>query len=118
MTIKDLSTKRLTDYSQAAKEAVIKACTWRRLYLRDVEIVQRSETSGVYGIILDSSNNQNGSQPTSNHSDVEMTDAAASPGQIVQVSISHEDDFATAVCIAALEPSSNDVGGEAAAREP
>lgn len=40
------------------------------------------------------------------------------PGQIAQISISHDGEYATAVCLAAEEPSTGDVGGEAAAREP
>jgi len=39
-------------------------------------------------------------------------------GQVARVSISHDGDYATAVCLAAEEPSMGDVGGEAAAREP
>ncbi|KAJ9635857.1 hypothetical protein H2201_000148 [Coniosporium apollinis] len=38
-------------------------------------------------------------------------------GQIARLSISHDGEYATAVCIAALEPAQGDVGGEAAARE-
>ena len=37
-------------------------------------------------------------------------------GQIVKVSISHDGEYATAVCLAAEEPVQADVGGEAAAR--
>lgn len=39
-------------------------------------------------------------------------------GQIAKISISHENDIATAVCIAYEEPLEGDVGGEAAARMP
>lgn len=38
-------------------------------------------------------------------------------GQVVKVSISHDGEYATAVCLAAVEPGVGDVGGEAAARE-
>lgn len=38
-------------------------------------------------------------------------------GQIARLSISHDGDYACAVVIAMSEPASNDVGGEAAARE-
>ncbi len=38
-------------------------------------------------------------------------------GQIARVSISHDGDYATAVCLAAEEPADGDVGGEVAARE-
>lgn len=37
-------------------------------------------------------------------------------GQIVKISISHDGDYATAVCLAPEEPMIGDVGGEAAAR--
>ncbi|KAK5129940.1 hypothetical protein LTR08_002700 [Meristemomyces frigidus] len=37
-------------------------------------------------------------------------------GQVAQVSISHDGEYATAVCLAAEEPGAGDVGGEAAAR--
>lgn len=39
-------------------------------------------------------------------------------GQIAKISISHDGDYATAVCLAAEEPMEGDVGGEAGAREP
>lgn len=38
-------------------------------------------------------------------------------GQIARLSISHDSEYATAVCLAAIEPMQGDVGGEAAARE-
>jgi holo-[acyl-carrier protein] synthase len=37
-------------------------------------------------------------------------------GQIVPISISHDGEYATAVCIAPVEPVPGDVGGEAEAR--
>lgn len=40
-----------------------------------------------------------------------------SEGQIAQVSLSHDGDYACAVVLAIEEPAANDVGGEAAARE-
>lgn len=39
-------------------------------------------------------------------------------GQIVHVNISHEKDYAVAVCLAPIESGPGDVGGEAAAPEP
>ncbi|KAK1058633.1 hypothetical protein LTR74_013271 [Friedmanniomyces endolithicus] len=39
-------------------------------------------------------------------------------GQVAKVNISHDGDYATAVCLAAELPRDGDVGGEAAAREP
>jgi holo-[acyl-carrier protein] synthase len=38
-------------------------------------------------------------------------------GQIARVSISHDGDYSTAVCMAAEEATPGDVGGEAQARE-
>lgn len=38
-------------------------------------------------------------------------------GHLVQISISHDGEYATAVCLAVQEPSEGDVGGEAAARD-
>ncbi|KAK3704786.1 hypothetical protein LTR37_013617 [Vermiconidia calcicola] len=38
-------------------------------------------------------------------------------GQIAKISISHDGDYATAVCLVAEEPMPGDVGGEAAARD-
>lgn len=37
-------------------------------------------------------------------------------GQIAKISISHDGDYATAICMAAEETMPGDVGGEAAAR--
>ncbi|QIX00872.1 hypothetical protein AMS68_006389 [Peltaster fructicola] len=111
----------LNHHRFAAKEAIIKACTWRRLLLRNVEIHQRSEASGVYGVILNVSIQDT---PASTNTTTESVESAAQDpmltanGQVVQVSISHEDEYATAVCIAAIEPTPGDVGGEAAARQP
>ncbi|KAK3115633.1 hypothetical protein LTR53_004840 [Teratosphaeriaceae sp. CCFEE 6253] len=39
-------------------------------------------------------------------------------GQVAKISISHDGEYVTAVCLAAEEPRTGDVGGEAAAREP
>ncbi|KAK3705655.1 hypothetical protein LTR37_013263 [Vermiconidia calcicola] len=38
-------------------------------------------------------------------------------GQVAKISISHDGDYATAVCLVAEEPMPGDVGGEAAARD-
>ena len=38
-------------------------------------------------------------------------------GQVARISISHDGEYVTAVCLAAEEPREGDVGGEAAARE-
>ncbi|KAK4891215.1 hypothetical protein LTR27_010152 [Elasticomyces elasticus] len=39
-------------------------------------------------------------------------------GQVAKVNISHDGEYVTAVCLAAVQPWEGDVGGEAAAREP
>ncbi|KAK5699677.1 hypothetical protein LTR97_005806 [Elasticomyces elasticus] len=39
-------------------------------------------------------------------------------GQVAKVNISHDGEYVTAVCLAAHQPREDDVGGEAAAREP
>ncbi len=50
---------------------------------------------------------------------VESLDHDPDPdGQVAKVNISHDGDYATAVCLAADLPRDGDVGGEAAAREP
>lgn len=84
---------------QAAKEAMIKAITWRRLVMSDVEVHVHEHTRRPYGVVLD-----------------ELKGSGERSGQVVQLSISHEVDYATAICIAAQEPSEGDVGGEAEAR--
>lgn len=105
----------------AAKEAVIKACTWRRLVLSDVRILKREQSSGVYGVVLDQVKAARQTEDAFDWTE-EGTDAVEQDigvdrsGQIVKVSISHDGDYATAVCLAAEEPAEGDVGGEAAAR--
>ena len=46
-----------------------------------------------------------------------MKDFDELDGQIVRLSISHDGDYAYAVCMAPTMPEPGDVGGEAAARE-
>ena len=107
----------------AAKEAVIKACTWRRLVLSDVQILKHEGSERVYGVILDQVKEREGLRrreegiDLSKEVEVGMQDAEDErAGQIVKVSISHDGEYATAVCLAAEEPGEGDVGGEAAAR--
>ncbi|EME38368.1 hypothetical protein DOTSEDRAFT_57481 [Dothistroma septosporum NZE10] len=115
----------------AAKEAVIKAVNHRRLTLRDVEIFQNPTAEnggrGVYALIRDEARQGFQDMPSS-HSPVKAESRRNElpsrmifddlTGQIAKVSISHDGDYATAVCLAASEPMSGDVGGEAAARLP
>lgn len=105
----------------AAKEAVIKACTWRRLLLSDVRIAKHEHNHSIYGVILDqvkAARDEEDALDFSKEVEVGMVAAEedARPGQTVKVSISHDGDYATAVCLAAEEPAQGDVGGEAAAR--
>ncbi|KAK4629572.1 hypothetical protein CLAFUW4_08449 [Fulvia fulva] len=116
----------------AAKEAVIKAVGHRRLTLRDVEIFQKPvdehEGLGVYALICDEVHRKSHSEasaPSPSVADTPRGDGLPSrlifhklDGQIAKVSISHDGDYAAAVCLAADEPLSGDVGGEAAARTP
>lgn len=169
----------------AAKEAIVKACTWRRLTFSDIQIrTNTSPTAAVaaarelnrktgkprkgkndleleiesdinantlatYGVILDKPAQRGtnrikgvGSLPlcapvlqSQNSSESEEQDANKSAekaefdapvdvdadggeaGQVVKISISHDGEYATAVCLACMEPRVGDVGGEAAARE-
>lgn len=113
-------------YRWAAKEAVVKACShWRSLTFDEIQILPSANRKGVYAAILDS--------PARAPSDSEAIGASATPsdlvedlrsypgepgGQVARISISHERDYATAVCLAALGPAPGDVGGEAEARTP
>ncbi|KAM0715054.1 hypothetical protein Q7P37_009519 [Cladosporium fusiforme] len=105
----------------AAKEAIVKACTWRALTFDEIQVLKTAESGRVYGVILDKASERKKSV------EGEAKDAAAlqapardqteQTGQVVKISISHDGDYATAVCLAAVEPLAGDVGGEAAARE-
>lgn len=53
---------------------------------------------------------------TALHESVDALQPGDLQGQTVKISISHDGDYATAVCLAAEEPKAGDVGGEAAAR--
>ena len=177
-----------TNYSHrwAAKEACIKAASWRRLTFHDVVIFPTENGGGLRAVILDligndggvdqltsqgsksvgqvntrrypsSATNQDeylpmlskhsptkldprcpdeqiidadplGEDPSSQHAvDHEIATGHSAPsheqysglsGQIARISISHDGDYATAVCLAVQEPSDGDVGGEADARQP
>ncbi|TKA67280.1 hypothetical protein B0A49_09237 [Cryomyces minteri] len=47
----------------------------------------------------------------------EPFDGRSLEGQIAKISISHDGEYATAVCVAVEEPALDDVGGETAARD-
>lgn len=76
----------------AAKEAAIKAVTWRRLSFHDVIIRRIGDQARVQAVILDNASPMSAEQaelPANLH------------GQIASISISHDGDYATAVCLAA-----------------
>jgi phosphopantetheinyl transferase (holo-ACP synthase) len=168
----------------SAKEATIKATTWRRLSFHDILVLRSRSHGGLVAVILDKvAGDSNGTlaaamndtdglerpQDRSMSEVDERTDgrihirpdrlsdeeprhaekkqrlsngdeaddslpqhfAAASgddshfiedqsddlSGQVAKISISHDGEYATAVCLAAIEPMEGDVGGEAGARE-
>ncbi|KJX94207.1 4 -phosphopantetheinyl transferase superfamily protein [Zymoseptoria brevis] len=120
----------------AAKEAAIKAGKPRNLRLMEVEIRRAPEHDGrrgVYAVILDhiaEIGNQKNTLDRSvddtqdlddvNTHEVDTAKLAEDdrPGQVARISISHDGEYATAVCMAAESPLPGDVGGEAAARMP
>lgn len=106
----------------AAKEAIVKACTWRSLTFNEIQVRKATDGESVYGVILDKASVSRQKEPTAGHAaplGVHVRDAVVDDetGQVVKISISHDGEYATAVCMAAVEPSAGDVGGEAAARE-
>jgi len=82
----------------AAKEAVVKACSWRRLMFDEVMVLKEDGGKRVYGVILDEREvRKNDESDTMRQWHEEPT------GQVVQLSISHDGEYATAVCLAADE---------------
>jgi holo-[acyl-carrier protein] synthase len=88
---------------------------------------------GIYAVILDQvadARDQNDSEGQAvqdseqchvidNHEDTTKPLAQEEvPGQVARISISHDGEYATAVCMAAENPLPGDVGGETAARMP
>lgn len=71
---------------------------------------------GVFAVVLDptASNTTSTSSTATPQSDDEANEDI--DGQIAQLSISHDGEYATAVCLAVESPMEGDVGGEAAAR--
>jgi phosphopantetheine--protein transferase-like protein len=79
----------------AAKEAVVKACSWRRLMFDEIMVLKEQGGKRVHGVILDEREVRR-----EDHEGSE--DVQAEPaGQVVQLSISHDGEYATAVCLAA-----------------
>jgi phosphopantetheine--protein transferase-like protein len=92
----------------AAKEAVVKACSWRKLTFDEIQILKDDASNRIYGVILDRPQLKDTraqwerKRDTLKESPVEEIDEDVS-GQIVKVSISHDGEYATAVCLAAEE---------------
>ncbi len=118
----------------AAKEAVIKAVKPRRVLATDIE-VWADGSRERYAIVLEPSDTRSVSAEKvliSLDEDEKMTPGGFKPvpfdeaknvpshdkinGQIVKISISHDDTFAYAVAMAVAQPEVGDVGGEAEAR--
>lgn len=81
----------------AAKEAVVKACSWRRLMFDEIMVLKEEGGKRVYGVILDDREVRR--EVHEGYEDVQ----GESAGQVVQLSISHDGEYATAVCLAADE---------------
>lgn len=96
----------------AAKEAVVKACSWRRLMFDEIQILKDEGGKRVYGVILDrpevrrAMRREDWGRKDESRSEVltgEGEEDEDIPGQIVKISISHDGEYATAVCLAAEE---------------
>ena len=81
----------------AAKEAVVKACFWRRLMFDEIMVLREEGGKRVYGVILDE--REVGGAGEEKHGEP--------AGQVVQLSISHDGEYATGVCLAADESRSS-----------
>jgi phosphopantetheine--protein transferase-like protein len=80
----------------AAKEAVVKACSWRRLMFDEIVVLREEGGKRVYGVILDE-------REVREKRDYDSVGEGEPAGQVVQLSISHDGEYATAVCLAADE---------------
>lgn len=96
----------------------MKACSWRRLTFGEIQVLADKDSRRIYGVILDHASAKIPEEQMNTDLEAPKGSQNDEPGQIVKVSISHDGEYATAVCMAAVEPSPGDVGGEAAAREP
>jgi holo-[acyl-carrier protein] synthase len=96
----------------AAKEAVVKACAWRKLTFDEIQIRKDAGSRRVYGVVLDKPEVRKAMRQMKNGEDARSGDTAsqehtvegeeeAPAGQIVKISISHDGEYATAVCLAA-----------------
>ncbi|KAF7189357.1 Holo-[acyl-carrier-protein] synthase [Pseudocercospora fuligena] len=119
----------------AAKEAIIKALKPRNVTFGDIEVLSKPGTRSVVAVIMDKraplgsadadsedKHYRTNFAPENVYAEkAELAQEAfalwqSAEGQEVQISISHEADYATAVCLAPEMPMQGDVGGEAAAR--
>jgi phosphopantetheine--protein transferase-like protein len=80
----------------AAKEAVVKACSWRRLMFDEIVVLKEEGGKRVYGVILDE-------REVRRAGEREREQGEPLAGQVVKLSISHDGEYATAVCLAADE---------------
>jgi phosphopantetheinyl transferase (holo-ACP synthase) len=93
----------------AAKEAVVKACSWRSLTFDEIQILKDEGSNRIYGVILDRPEVRDIRADWQQRRDtlkappVEEQEDGNVSGQIVKVSISHDGEYATAVCLAAEE---------------
>jgi holo-[acyl-carrier protein] synthase len=110
--IDDAGAARFLAGRWAAKEAVVKACSWRSLTFDEIQIRKDAGSRRVYGVILDKPVVRRAMRQVKNGEDVRFKDMAsqehsvegeeeAPAGQMVKISISHDGEYATAVCLAA-----------------
>lgn len=92
---------------------MIKAFSQRKLVYSEVQVRRLKKGASVFGVILDRPAHpgrlpQKPELHLQPHAEIDEDET----GQIVQVSISHEADFAIAVCLAAVDPAENEADGE------
>jgi phosphopantetheinyl transferase (holo-ACP synthase) len=111
----------------AAKEATIKAVQPRRITFQDI-VVLKQESGEPYALVLDTMSKAKQEKIYSewvekagigqDMDEKSLRDSVeAFDGQIARLSISHDNNFVTSVCLALSQPATDDVGGEAQARE-
>ena len=98
----------------AAKEAIVKACSWRSLTFDEIQIRKETGSKRIYGVILDKPEVRRTMRNMHTEQDVRSNDEESEyvgdqgnddpAGQVVKISISHDGEYATAVCMAAEEP--------------
>jgi holo-[acyl-carrier protein] synthase len=112
--IDDAGAARFLAGRWAAKEAVVKACSWRSLTFDEIQIRKDAGSRRVYGVILDKPVVRRAMRQVKNGEDARSKSMAsrehtvgggeeeeAPAGQVVKISISHDGEYATAVCLAA-----------------